>query len=102
MKLKSSVVAIDAKAGKSQFSKSVPAIGRNPLDTVFHALLLTAGIALSVAAAAQAALDSRSDGTDHAQIAAGRRSEIGRVAERTPSQSTPSVRTPRRPQQSKS
>jgi hypothetical protein len=83
MKFKSSVVAINSNVGKQHFSAPVSAIGRGRLDTLFHALLLVAGITLSLAAAAQAALDSWSAAIDSAQVAANRRGEIHRMVERT-------------------
>lgn len=90
MKFKSAIVTIGANSRRQyeQAPNSTSGISRGRLDTVFNGLLLATGIALNVAAAAEAAWETRPAGTGREHIAAQRGGEIGRIAERfTPSSS---------------
>jgi hypothetical protein len=92
MKLNSSVVAINANVGKRHFARSAVAVGRSRLDTLCHGLLVAAGIALNVAAAAQSLMDSRTPGIDRAQFVTNRSGEIPRNAQRSVSVAATSAR----------
>ncbi len=81
MKLKSATAVPDIGAYRRDFRQPAPAFNRNRLDTLFHSLVLAAGVVLSVAAAAQAAFDIRSAATVTAQPASNRHGDTRRVAE---------------------
>jgi hypothetical protein len=82
MKLNSSVVAINANVGKRHFARSAAPVGRNRLDTLAHGLLIAAGIALNVAAAAQGLMELRTTGIDRAQFVTNHGGKIPQIAER--------------------
>jgi hypothetical protein len=92
MQLNSSVVAINASVGKRHFARSAAPVGRNRLDTLGHGLLVAAGIALNVAAAAQGLMDARSPGIDRAQFVTNRGGEIPQIAERAVAPAAKSAR----------
>jgi hypothetical protein len=81
MKLNSALVSVNPNPGNRLFPDRAAAIGRSRLDTVFHVLLLTAGIGLSTAAAIQAAIEIRATETGVAQIATSYRGEIRRLTQ---------------------
>lgn len=82
MKLNSSVVRLQTKPRNAGFLRPASALRHGRLDTVFNSLLLATGIALSVAGAAQSALDTGSGAVAAAQNAAKSSGAIRQIAVR--------------------
>jgi hypothetical protein len=81
MKLNSAFANVNSNRGNRHFSAGASAFGRSRLDTVFHVLLLIAGIGLSAAAAVHAAVETQATEAGAAQVAANHRGEIRRLTQ---------------------